>query len=150
MFSSVSHALHWAFLLDSGAALEIRGRRAHIACGAETRTIDIGERTATDVRTVCARALVEARAALSAPQMLALCARFGHGGTRADGFAALLELCEPLAGRSLSADAVDLFADKPAETPGARLLSGVRAALVAHALASLPAGYLAGNLTATE
>jgi len=146
MFSSVSHALHWAFLLDNGAPLEVHGRRAHIACGTETRTIDIGDATETDLRVACAAALTQARAALTPLQWAALCARFGHRGTRADGFAALLDLCEPAAGRALSADAMALFTDKPAETAGARLLSGVRAALVAHALACLPTGFLADQL----
>lgn len=148
MFSSISHALHWAFLLDNGAALEVRGRRAHIAVGSETRTIDVGDMSATDVRILCAGALRDAHARLSRFHWGALCARFGHGTTRAEGFTVLLEWCTPVADSDLSEDAAALFADKPSETPGAKLLSGVRAAWVGHALASLPAGYLAGHVAA--
>ena len=64
MFSSVSQGLHWAFLLDGGAQLEVRGHVARIAYGSETRSLDIGSLTAVDLRSICAAALRTARAKL--------------------------------------------------------------------------------------
>lgn len=148
MFSSVSQALHWAFLLSNGAQLEVRGRRAHIAVGAETRTLDVGDMTATDLRVLCAGALRDARAALSRLHWGALCARFGRGQIRAEGFTVLLEWCGPAPQCDLSADAAALFADTPSTSPGARLLSSLRSAWVMHALASLPTGFLADHVEA--
>ena len=145
-FSSVSHALHWSFLLESGAPLEVRSCRAHVASGPETRAIDVGDLAPSDLRAICAAGLRDARARLSRHQWAALQARFGHGATRAAGFAVLVEGCAGMADADLTADAIGLFADGPAETPGARLLSGVRSALVAHAIASLGPSFMAPHV----
>jgi hypothetical protein len=136
-FSSVQHLIHWAFLLRSGAPLEVRGRRAHVAHGTETRTVDIGDMSETDLRSLCAAALRDAHAALTPHQWAALCARFGHGETRAAGLQLLVESVEKWSGFSLADAALALFRDVQADDPNAKLLAGVRAALVAHALAAL-------------
>lgn len=146
MFSSVSQALHWAFLIDGGAQLEVRGHVARVAYGVETRSLDIGDLTASDLRSICAAALRTARARLTRFQWGALCARFANGRIRAEGFAVLIEWVTPAVGVDLAADAASLFADYPSETAGSRALSGARGLLVGSALASLPTDYLSTHM----
>ena len=139
-FSSLSHALHWAHLLDAGAPLDVRSGRAYIACDDETRALEVGELSARDLRIRCAGLLDRCRRDLTPMHCAALAARFGRGQARVAGITQCLDAVASWAGpgaRDLPACAMSLYRDAPSDAAGARLLAGVRAALVAHALAML-------------
>lgn len=129
----------WVYAILAGGALEVRHGRATLVHGGDVRSADAEGLTETDIRIWARSYLERCTVELTDGQLAACQAKFAVGRVREVGLATLCGLARPLLDRpeALEEGARELMMGSQITLPAARLLYGLRSALLEEAKACL-------------
>lgn len=128
-------AQRWAYAILAGGALEVRHGRATLVHAGEVRSADAEGLTEADIRIWARSYLERCSTVLTEAQWSACQAKFAVGRIREIGLITLCGIARPLLAHPevLEAGAHELMTSSQITLPAARLLYGLRSALIEEA-----------------